>query len=54
MHLWSGLHHENIIPLLGIITTFDHTVTFVSKWIEPKNALEYVQDDEIDPRPLVC
>ena len=54
MRLWSGLHHENIIPLLGIMTKFDHTVTLVSKWTESKNALEYVQDDGIDPCPLVC
>ena len=55
MHVWSELRHENIIPLLGIITsTLDHTVTLVSKWTESKNALEYVQDDGIDPCPLVC
>ncbi|KAG6336080.1 hypothetical protein ID866_3006 [Astraeus odoratus] len=53
IHLWSKLHHENVLPLLGITFEFDHTVSMVSAWMEKGNAYEYVQDKSIDPRPLL-
>jgi len=53
-HVWSKLDHENVLPLLGITTAFDHTVSMVSLWMEAGNAFDYVQNKDIDPRPLVC
>lgn len=53
-HLWSKLHHEHILPFLGITTDFDLIVSIVTPWMEKGNAYDYVQDRAIDPRPLVC
>ncbi|KAI6165816.1 kinase-like domain-containing protein [Pisolithus thermaeus] len=53
IHIWSQLRHENIIPLLGIATKFDHTVSMVMQWMERGNAHDYVQDEVVDPRPLL-
>lgn len=53
VHLWSTLHHENVLPLLGIITTYDLTVSLVVKWVERGDAHAYVQDSSVDPRPLL-
>ncbi|KIK18219.1 hypothetical protein PISMIDRAFT_70737, partial [Pisolithus microcarpus 441] len=53
VHLWSKLHHENILPLLGITTDFDFTMSIVSPWMERGDARRYVQDIAIDPCPLV-
>ena len=53
VHLWSKLRHKNIVCLLGITTTFDFTVSIVSEWMGKGNAHDYVQDESIDPRPLV-
>ncbi|KAI6142182.1 kinase-like domain-containing protein, partial [Pisolithus tinctorius] len=53
VHIWSHLQHENIIPLLGITTNFNHTVSMVTEWMEGGNAHEYVQDEAVDPGPLV-
>ncbi|KIM53490.1 hypothetical protein SCLCIDRAFT_1222716 [Scleroderma citrinum Foug A] len=50
---WSKLRHENIQPLLGITTDFGLAVSMVSPWRKKGNALDYVQDDSIDPRPLL-
>ncbi|KAI6155408.1 kinase-like domain-containing protein, partial [Pisolithus tinctorius] len=52
IHIWSPLQHENIIPLLGITTKFDRTVSIVTEWMERGNAHQYVQDIAVDPRPL--
>ena len=46
------LDHQNIHPLLGIITTFTFPISIVAEWAGT-NALDYVQDPDIDPRPLV-
>ncbi|KAI6001265.1 kinase-like domain-containing protein [Pisolithus albus] len=53
VHLWSKLHHDNILPLLGITTDFDFTMSIVSPWMERGHARRYVQDIAIDPRPLI-
>ncbi|KAG6329421.1 hypothetical protein ID866_9668 [Astraeus odoratus] len=50
---WSKLRHQNILPLLGITTEFDQTISVVSPWIHKGNAHHYVQDRAIDPRPLI-
>ncbi|KIM61225.1 hypothetical protein SCLCIDRAFT_26027 [Scleroderma citrinum Foug A] len=50
---WSKLRHENIQPLLGITTDFGLTVSMVSSWRKKGNAFDYVQDDSVDPRPLL-
>ncbi|KAI6039737.1 kinase-like domain-containing protein [Pisolithus marmoratus] len=53
VHLWSKLQDENILPLFGITTDFDCTVSIVSPWVKNGNALTYVQDENVDPRPLL-
>ena len=52
-HAWSRLWHKNILPLIGIATTFDYAVSFISPWMDNGNAYDYVQNHAIDPRPLV-
>lgn len=52
-HLWSKLHYDHVLPFLGITTDFDLTVSIVSPWMDKGNAHDYVQDTEIDPRPLI-
>ncbi|KAI6108907.1 hypothetical protein EDD16DRAFT_1617233 [Pisolithus croceorrhizus] len=54
INIWSQLRHENIMPLLGITTKFDNTVSMVTEWMERGNAHRYVQNMAVDPRPLVC
>lgn len=51
--MWSKLQHENILPLLGITTDFEFTVSIVSPWIQTGNAFDYVQDEKMDSRPFV-
>ncbi|KAI6141609.1 kinase-like domain-containing protein [Pisolithus tinctorius] len=52
-HLWSKLIHPNVLPLLGITTKFDSTISIISKWMSNGNAHDYVQDLKVDPRPLL-
>ncbi|KAG6331486.1 hypothetical protein ID866_7600 [Astraeus odoratus] len=52
-HVWSKLVHENVLPLMGITTDFDNTVSIVSRWMVGGNAHDYVQDKAIDPRSLL-
>ncbi|KAI6014350.1 kinase-like domain-containing protein [Pisolithus marmoratus] len=53
VHVWSKLEHPNVLPLLGITTKFDNTISIISKWMKKGNAHEYVQNPEVDPRPLL-
>lgn len=53
VHVWSKLRHENIVPMLGISTGFDSTVSIISEWISLGNAHNYVQNTENDPRLLL-
>lgn len=53
IRIWTEVKHENIMPLLGITTKFDETVSMVTEWMERGNAHRYVQDVAVDPRPLV-
>ncbi|KAI6130888.1 kinase-like domain-containing protein [Pisolithus thermaeus] len=53
VHVWSKLRHENIVPMLGISTGFDFTVSIISEWISLGNAHNYVQNTENDPRLLL-
>ncbi|KAI6017968.1 kinase-like domain-containing protein [Pisolithus microcarpus] len=53
VHLWSKLQDENILPLFGVTTDFDCTVSIVSPWMNSGNAFSYVQDESVDPRPLL-
>ncbi|KIM56730.1 hypothetical protein SCLCIDRAFT_93413, partial [Scleroderma citrinum Foug A] len=53
VHLWSKLRHENIVPLLGIVTQFDFTISIVSEWMHRGNAFQHVQNTDVDPRPLL-
>lgn len=54
VYVWSKLRHENIIELLGITTAFDNTISIVSPLMSRGNAFDYVQNLDVDPRPLVC
>ncbi|KAG6332326.1 hypothetical protein ID866_6765, partial [Astraeus odoratus] len=54
VHTWSKLRHANILPLLGITTEFDRTISIVSPWMDKGNAHDYVQDRTIDPLPLLA
>lgn len=51
--IWSKLRHENIIPALGFTTKCEHTVAIVTPWMSMGNAHDYVQNQIVDPRPLV-
>lgn len=53
MHLWSKIRHENVLPLIGITTEYDLTISIVSRWMQNGNAREYVQEKNRDPRPLI-
>ncbi|KAL4071489.1 kinase-like domain-containing protein [Scleroderma yunnanense] len=52
-YAWSGLHHKNVLPFIGIVTTFDYAISFITEWIDNGNAYDYVQNPENDPRPLL-
>ncbi|KAG6332173.1 hypothetical protein ID866_6912 [Astraeus odoratus] len=52
-HIWSKLSHANVLPLMGITTDFDKTLSIVSQWMAAGNAHDYVQDKDVDPRPLI-
>ena len=54
MHTWSKLDHPNVLPLIGITTQFDLTVSIVSPWMENGNARDFVHTEFVDPCPLVC
>ncbi|KAL4064746.1 kinase-like domain-containing protein [Scleroderma yunnanense] len=51
--IWSKLCHDNIAPICGFTTVFDDSVSLVSPWQEMGNAHDYVQNHEVDPRPLL-
>ncbi|KAG6329976.1 hypothetical protein ID866_9114 [Astraeus odoratus] len=53
IYIWSKLHHENILPLLGVTIEFGDSIAMVSQWMAGGNAHMYVQDQTIDPRTLV-
>lgn len=53
-HVWSKLDHKNVLPLIGITTDFDVSISLVSKWMTIGTAHDYVQDRSVDPRPLVA
>ncbi|KAL4078978.1 kinase-like domain-containing protein [Scleroderma yunnanense] len=53
VHVWSKLNHANVLPLLGITTDFNYTVSIISPWMDRGNAYRHVQDEAIDPRPLI-
>ncbi|KIM61395.1 hypothetical protein SCLCIDRAFT_879145 [Scleroderma citrinum Foug A] len=53
VYVWSKLDHENVIKLLGLTAAFDHTLSVVSPLMSRGNAFDYVQDSDVDPRPLI-
>ncbi|KAG6329230.1 hypothetical protein ID866_9860 [Astraeus odoratus] len=53
IQLWSKLKHENIVPVYGVLTKFDYAVSVVVKWMPMGSAYDYVQNRDIDPRPLL-
>jgi len=50
---WSKLQHQNVLPLLGVTTDYEQTLSLVTDWMDKGNAHDYVQDQTVDPRPLV-
>lgn len=53
LYHWTRLDHENVLPILGITTSYDLTVSLVIKWMDGGNAHAFVQDPNVDPRPLL-
>ncbi|KAI6116504.1 kinase-like domain-containing protein, partial [Pisolithus sp. B1] len=53
VYTWSKLRHENIVPMLGISTEFDSTISIISEWMPLGNAHDYVKNPNHDPRPLL-
>ena len=53
VHTWSKLVHANVLPLIGITTQFNMTVSIVCPWMKRGNARDHVRDKSVDPRPLV-
>ncbi|KAI5989522.1 kinase-like domain-containing protein, partial [Pisolithus albus] len=53
VHIWSRLHHENIVRMFGISTDFESTISIISEWMPMGNAYDYVQNTNNDPRPLL-
>ncbi|KAL4078977.1 kinase-like domain-containing protein [Scleroderma yunnanense] len=53
LHSWSKLNHENVLPLIGIATQFDYTLSIVSPWMKKGDARNFVRDKSVDPRPLI-
>lgn len=51
--IWSFLHHENIHPLLGIVTTFDNPVSIVAEYVACVDAHDYVQNPRVDTASLL-
>jgi len=52
-YVWWNLEHENVVQLLGITIIFGHTISIVSPLMPKGDAFHYVQDPNVDPRPLV-
>ncbi|KAI6041384.1 kinase-like domain-containing protein [Pisolithus marmoratus] len=50
---WRKLQHENLVPVFGVVTKFDFAVSIVSEWMAKGNAFDYVQNEDVDPRPLL-
>lgn len=50
--IWSLLRHENIIPLFGV-ATIDDRLSTVTELMVRGDANNYVQDPQVDPRPLL-
>jgi len=50
---WTNLRHRNIVPVSGITTTFDYTISLITEWADLGSAIDYVQNRAVDPRPLV-
>ncbi|KAI6001458.1 kinase-like domain-containing protein [Pisolithus albus] len=53
VHIWSRLHHENIVRMFGISTDFESTISIISEWMPMGNAYDYVRNTNNDPRPLL-
>ena len=52
-YVWWNLAHENVVTLLGITINFGHTISIVSPLMSRGDAFRYVQNPNVDPRPLV-
>jgi len=51
--VWSALHHENVLQLLGVMMTEDQLV-MVSEWMVRGNIMEFVKvDANVDRLGLV-
>ncbi|KAG6326713.1 hypothetical protein ID866_12376, partial [Astraeus odoratus] len=53
VHLWSKLHHDNIVRMRGISAEFGFTISIISDWMGMGDERTYVQNNAIDPRPLL-
>ncbi|KAG6331546.1 hypothetical protein ID866_7546 [Astraeus odoratus] len=53
VHLWSKLDHVNVVRMRGISTEFNFTISIISDWMGRGDVRGYVQNNAIDPRPLL-
>ncbi|KAG6328431.1 hypothetical protein ID866_10658 [Astraeus odoratus] len=51
--LWSELRHTNLVRVFGLVTKLDFAVSIILAYIPKGNAFDYVQNKDIDPRPIV-
>jgi len=42
LNVWQRLNHENILPLLGIVSDFGHYTAFVCPWLENGSVRRYL------------
>lgn len=50
---WCQLRHNNILPVLGLVTKFDYAISLVSLWMANGNAHDYVRNNDVSPIRLV-
>ncbi|KAL4062619.1 kinase-like domain-containing protein [Scleroderma yunnanense] len=53
VYVWTQLHHENVVPVFGVATTVNFSISLISDWMDMGNAIDHVQRREVDPRPLL-
>ena len=54
--IWSGLHHQNVLPLVGVTMIMEKKLfVMVSEWMENGNINEFVKKHaNVNRLELVC
>jgi len=51
---WRALHHQNVLPLLGVTMT-ENRLVMVSEWMSNGNIREFTKENaNVDRLGLVC